>query len=142
MQFQRQKHQDPETNEWYINTEIEDIELVNELMKEVLLSKSDELTKACRGFFEGLKTDLQREQKSSFYRNEVREWKRINPNNLRYYLKQLVQYGYLNIIGRHKHNGHEYEISSLSDYQDLNGQLIDVLDKALTDIKTLHEVDS
>ena len=142
MQFQRKKHQDPETNEWYINTEIEDIELANELMKEVLLSKSDELTKACRSFYEGLKADLQREKKSSFYRNEVREWKRINPNNLRYYLKQLVQYGYLNIIGRHKHNGHEYEISKLSDYQDLNGTLSSVLDKALEDIKRLRESDS
>ncbi|MBS9463278.1 toprim domain-containing protein [Flagellimonas sp. 389] len=142
MQFQRKKHQDPETNEWYINTEIEDIELANELMKEVLLSKSDELTKACRGFYEGLKADLQREQKTSFYRNEVREWKRINPNNLRYYLKQLVQYGYLNIIGRHKHNGHEYEISKLSEYQDLNGTLSSVLDKALEDIKRLREPDS
>ena len=135
MQFQRKKHQDPETKEWYIHTEIEDIELANELMKEVLLSKSDELTKACRGFYEGLKADLQREQKSSFYRNEVRQWKRINPNNLRYYLKQLVQYGYLNIIGRHKDNGHEYEISKLSDYQDLNGSLCSVLDSALQNIK-------
>ena len=46
-----------------------------------------------------------------------------------------MQYGYLNIIGRHKHNGHEYEISKLSDYQDLNGQLSSVLDKALEEIK-------
>lgn len=135
MQFQRQRHKDPETGEQFINTEIEDIELANELMKEVLLSKSDELTKACRGFFEGLTADLQREKKTSFYRNEVREWKRINPNNLRYYLKQLVQYGYLNIIGRHKHNGHEYEISKLSDYQDLNGSLCNVLDSCLEDVK-------
>ena len=135
MQWQRHRHKDQETGEEYINTEIEDIELANELMKEVLLSKSDELTKACRSFYEGLKADLQREKKSSFYRNEVREWKRINPNNLRYYLKQLVQYGYLNIIGRHKHNGHEYEISKLSDYQDLNGNLCSVLDSALQNIK-------
>jgi len=135
MQFQRKAFTDPETNELYINTEIEDIELANELMKDVLLSKSDELTKACRGFFEGLKADLQREKKTSFYRNEVREWKRINPNNLRYYLKQLVQYGYLNIIGNHKHNGHEYEVSRLEEYQNLNGNLISVLDSALEAIK-------
>lgn len=134
-QWQRQKYKDPETGEEYINTEIEDIELANELMKEVLLSKSDELTKACRGFFEGLKADLAREKKTSFYRNEVREWKRINPNNLRYYLKQLVQYGYLNIIGSHKHNGHEYEISKLEEYQNLNGSLCSVLDSALEAIK-------
>lgn len=135
MQFQRKAYTDPETNELYINTEIEDIELANELMKDVLLSKSDELTKACRGFFEGLKADLQREKKTSFYRNEVREWKRINPNNLRYYLKQLVQYGYLNIIGNHKHNGHEYEISKLEEYQNLSGNLCNVLDSALEAIK-------
>jgi len=141
-QWQREIKTDPETGEKYIGTTIEDIELANELMKDVLLAKSDELTKACRDFFEGLKADLKREQKASFYRNEVREWKRINPNNLRYYLKQLVQYGYLNIIGRHKHNGHEYEVSKLEEYQNLNGNLCSVLDSALEAIKSKSKGDS
>jgi DNA primase len=141
-QFQRKAFTDPETGELYINTEIEDIELANELMKDVLLSKSDELSKACRDFFESLKSHLQKQKKISFYREDVRHWMRVNPNNLRYYLKQLVQYGLLKVVQRHKNLGNEYEVSNLEEYQDLNGQLSSVLDKALEEIKKKNNPDS
>lgn len=141
-QFQRKAFSDPETGELYINTEIEDIELANELMKDVLLSKSDELSKACRDFFESLKSHLQKQKKISFYREDVRHWMRVNPNNLRYYLKQLVQYGLLKVVQRHKNLGNEYEVSNLEEYQDLNGQLSSVLDKALEEIKKKNNPDS
>lgn len=135
-QFQRKKHQDPETNEWYIHTEIEDIELANELMKEVLLSKSDELTKACRDFYEKLKVHLTREKKQSFYKSDIRAFMRINPNNLKYYLKQLSQYGYIKAIGGNRYKqGTEYEISDLEEYERLNQTLLSALDQALIKIK-------
>ena len=138
-QYQREVKTDPETGEQYIETTLEDIAAANRLLKDVLLAKSDELTKACRDFFESIKGHLQRSDKSSFYRSTVREWMRINPNNLRYYLKQLVQYGYLNILGRHKQLGHEYEISDLDEYQKLNGTLHNALDNALEVIKNKLE---
>lgn len=141
-QWQRDIQTDPETGEKYIETTLEDIAAANELLKEVLLAKSDELTKACRDFFETVKGHLQRSEKSSFYRSTVREWMRINPNNLRYYLRQLVQYGYLNILGRHKQLGHEYEISDLDEYQKLNGTLHNALDNALEAIKNKKKGDS
>lgn len=136
MQFQRKAFTDPETNELYINTEIEDIELANELMKDVLLSKSDELTKACRSFYEVLKAHLKREKKSSFYKSDVREFMRINPNNLKYYLRQLSQYGYIKTIGGNRYKqGMEYEISDLEEYERLNQTLLSALDQALIKIK-------
>lgn len=134
-QFQRKAFTDPETNELYINTEIEDIELANELMKDFLLSKSDELTKACRDFYESVKGHLIRLKKSSFYKSEVREWMRINPNNLKYYLKQLTQYGYLQVISQQKRQGFEYEVSDKEEYERLNGALKTALDSALANIK-------
>ena len=136
MQFQRKAFTDPETNELYINTEIEDIELANELMKDVLLSKSDELTKACRDFYEKLKGHLKREKKSSFYKSDIREFMRINPNNLKYYLKQLSLYGYIKTIGGNRYKqGMEYEISDLEEYERLSQTLLNALDQALLKIK-------
>ena len=134
-QFQRTTYKDEETGEHFINTEIEDIELANELMKEVLLSKSDELTKACRDFYESVKSHLSKLQKSSFYKSEVRDWMRINPSNLKYYLKQLTLYGYLTVISQQKRQGFEYEVSDREEYEKLNGALQTALDTALANIK-------
>ena len=135
-QWQRQKYKDPQTGEEFINTEIEDIELANTLMKDVLLSKSDELTKACRDFYEKLKAHLTKEKKQSFYKSDVREFMRINPNNLKYYLKQLSQYGYIKTIGGNRYKqGMEYEISDLEEYERLNQTLLNALDQALIKIK-------
>ncbi len=131
-QYQRKVQTDEQTGEQYINTTIEDIKLANTLMKEVLLAKSDELTKACRSFFELLKSHLGRQHKTSFYRSEVRSWMRINPNNLKYYLGQLQQYGYLKVVGGNKYKqGYEYEVSDLQEYERLSGTLLTALDEAL-----------
>ena len=134
-QYQREVKTDPDTGERYIETSLSDIAGANVLLKEVLLAKSDELTKACRDFFEVLKRHVSHAQQTSFYRGEVRHWLRINPHTLRYYLKQLVQYGYLHVLGRHKHHGHEYEITNLEEYHKLHGSLCSVLDQALSRIK-------
>ena len=138
-QYQRAVKSDPETGEVYIETTLADIAAANELLKDVLLAKSDELSKACRDFFETLKGQLQKLGKSSFYRSMVREWMRINPNNLRYYLKQLVQYGYLNLLGSHKHLGYEYEVRELDEYQKLNGTLQNALDSALNALRSQRQ---
>ncbi len=61
------------TCEPYIETTIEDIEQANDLLKDILLAKSDELTNACRDFFEKLKTSLKKEGKDSFYRSNIRD---------------------------------------------------------------------
>jgi hypothetical protein len=53
-QAQRERKYDEQTGEEYIETTIEDIEEANQLIKEVLLRKSDILNGACRNFFEML----------------------------------------------------------------------------------------
>jgi 5S rRNA maturation endonuclease (ribonuclease M5) len=133
-QFQREIKKDAE-GKAYIETTLEDIELANELLKDVLLAKSDELTKACRDFLETLKGVLQREKKQSFYRSEVREKLKINPHNLNHYLKTLHFYGYVKAIGGNKFKGgYEYEITRKDEYTQLQNAVSTALDKALETI--------
>jgi DNA primase len=121
--------------EAYIETTLEDIELANELLKDVLLAKSDELTKACRDFLENLKSIL-KENKQSFYRSEVREKLKINPHNLNHYLKTLHFYGYVKPIGGNKYKGgYEYEVTRKDEYTHLQNAVTTALDNALQNIR-------
>jgi DNA primase len=137
-QFQREVKID-EQGKPYIETTIGDIELANALLKNVLLAKSDELTKACRDFLEKLKGLLQQAKKKSFYRSNIREWTRLNPDNVRHYLSQLTKFGYVKIIGGNKHKGgFEYEITNKEEYTQLHHSVQSALDKALQEIKKQH----
>lgn len=134
-QYQREIKTD-QTGAKYIETTLEDIAEANQLLKDVLLAKSDELTKACRDFLEVLKAYLIKEKKTSFYRSSVREWMRINPHNLRYYIGQLQQFGYVKIVGGNQYKqGYEYELTNKEEYTKLNNSITNALDKALQEIK-------
>lgn len=135
-QYQRETKTDPDTNERYIETTLEDIEWANKLLKDVLLAKADELSGECRRFFENLKNWLKSKNKESFYNKEVRETFRMNPNNLKYYLVQLLRYNYIKIVGGNRHkSGYEYEITNTEEYRQLNENLTNALDTALNNIK-------
>lgn len=128
-QYQRKKV------EGYVLTEIEDIQIANKLLKEVLLAKSDELTKGCRDFFERVKQHLLKEEKASFYAQDIKKAFRMNPSNVKYYLATLSKYHLIKVIGGHpRKKGYEYEIISDSDYQKLK-ESMGVLDEILANIK-------
>lgn len=134
-QFQREIKKNQE-GKAYIETTLEDIELANELLKDVLLAKSDELTKACRDFLEQLKSLLIKAKKQNFYRSQIREWIRIHPDNVRHYLSQLVKFGYVKIIGGNKYKGgYEYEITDKDEYLRLSSNIITALDAPLQSLK-------
>lgn len=135
-QYQRVVKTDPATGERYIETTLEDIEWANRLLKDVLLAKADELSGECRRFFESVKGWLARHQKGSFYKNEVREAFRMNPNNLKYYLSQLLRYSYLKIVGGNRHKqGYEYEVVNAEEYNELKQNMTNALDAALGSIR-------
>ncbi len=139
-QYQREVKKDNQGNP-YIETTLEDIVLANALLNDVLLAKSDELTKACRDFLETLKSLLQKEKKHSFFRSDVRSWTRINPDNLRYYLSQLNKYGYIKVVGGNKYKtGFEYEITDREEYTRLSSSVQTALDKALEQLRVLPTV--
>ena len=135
-QYQREIKIDKETEERYIETTLEDIEWANKLLKDVLLAKADELSGECRRFFESLKSWLKSTNQESFYKKDVREAFRMNPNNLKYYLVQLLKYNYIKIVGGNRHkSGYEYEIINTEEYRDLNQNLTNALDAALNNVK-------
>ena len=134
-QYQREIKKD-HSGSPYIETTLEDIALANELLKDVLLAKSDELTKACRDFLETLKSLLQKEKKPSFFRSDIREKLKINPYNLNHYLKTLHFYGYIKSIGGNRYKGgYEYEITDKDEYNQLQTGIETALDKALQAIR-------
>jgi DNA primase catalytic core len=122
--------------ERYIETTLEDIEATNKLLKDVLLAKSDELSGACRTFFEVLKAQLKSTEKVSFYAKELRNSLRINPKTLSRYLYDLQRYNYIKIVGGDKHRrGYEYEVVDPKEYQLLQQNIKSALDKALEQVK-------
>ena len=134
-QFQREIKKNQE-GKVYIETTLEDIELANELLKDVLLAKSDELTKACRDFLELVKGKMKQNKKLSFFKHEIREWMRINPNNLKHYLRTLHFYGYIRSIGGNKYKGgYEYELTNKDEYEQLQSIVKTALDQALEEIR-------
>ncbi len=134
-QYQRESKVDTQTGEHYIETTAQDIEYAFKLLKEVLFSKSDELTGACRKFFEQLKAYLKKESKQSFYSAAIRKSLRMNPNNLKRYLTELCRYGYLKINGGNKFKGYEYQIANEQEYEQLKSDIDQKLESILQTIK-------
>ena len=135
-QYQRAIKTDKNTGNPYIETTLEDIAAANALLKDILLAKADELTGACRTFFEVLKIHLKKEERKSFYANEIRANLRLNPKTLSRYLYDLQRYSYLKIVGGDKfRKGYEYEIVSYEEYSQLQNNIKNALDEALEKIK-------
>ena len=135
-QYQREVKTNKQTGEQYIETNLEDIASANALLKDVLLAKSDELSGACRKFFETLKGYLKRESKQGFYAKDIRGNLRLNPKTLSRYLFDLQRYNYVKIVGGDKfRKGYEYEIVNYEEFNNLENNIKTALDKALEKIK-------
>ena len=137
-QYQRELKVNPDTQERYIETTIEDIEWVFKLLEPVLLNKSDELSDGCRSFFERLKTHVTASKKPTFYQKEIRSSLRLNPSNVRYYLQQFTRYDLVQQVGGSRYNnGAEYEIKSLEDYDQLKEKIAASMQSILDKIKKI-----
>jgi DNA primase len=122
-QYQREVKKEA-AGQLYITTTIEDIEAAFTLLKDVLFSKSDELTKATRNFFEQLKQLCNQTGSDTFNAKAIRERLRINPGNMKRYLAELVRYGYIKANGnRYRKGSYEYSIVNLAEYEALKSQI-------------------
>lgn len=121
----------------YIETTIEDIEAANELLKDVLLAKSDELPRAVRDFFESLKYHLKITGKESFYAKDVRARLRLNPMTGNRYIRDLEYRGYIKRTGGNRKSGFEYEVANWEEYGKLQ-EGIRVLNQVLEGIKSRY----
>ncbi|NOQ72497.1 MAG: hypothetical protein GQ574_10875 [Crocinitomix sp.] len=134
-QAQRTLHVNNDTGEEYIETTLEDIENANYLLKDILLKKSDRLTPACRQFFEGLKSYLQKEKITDFKNMDVRLALGLSHSQQKRYMSQLLNDFYIQIKGGNRKTGFVYEITSFEEYKQLKNQINTVLDKVLKQIK-------
>jgi DNA primase catalytic core len=139
-QYQREVKKDG-NGTLYIETKAIDIEQAFSLLKEVLFSKSDELTRATREFFERLKSYMQENQLTSFKTQDMRRVFRMEPRTIQRYMKELVQYGQLKrIYGVKGRSGFEYGLQDGDGYQALQTEIQRHLDEILEQIKDAHVV--
>lgn len=131
-QFQREQKRDAR-GEVYVETTLEDIELANKLLAEVLLAKSDELTKATRRFLDRLKAHLVEAESMSFYAGDIRRSFRLTPTTTKRHLRTLIAYGYAKIAGGNPRTGYEYEL--VDQDQRLSEVVRNALDQVLEKIK-------
>jgi DNA primase len=138
-QYQREVKKD-KNGQLYIETTVEDIESAFTLLKEVLFSKSDELTRATRNFFEQLKQYVTDNSAPSFTPQQIRKAFRIEPRTLQRYIRELKQYGLIKAVSGFKHRkGFEYSISDPAEYGHLTGAIDQHLQTILTQLRHLRQ---
>lgn len=141
-QYQREKCYDEDTGEEYIETTIEDIAEANALMKSILLRKSDELTGACRNYFEKLKAWLKEETKTAFTNRQARQALKEKPSNQKKFMVQLQAYGHIKKGQGDQKKGYYYEITSPEEYQQLKESIDHILDQTLKQFNSSEVVPS
>jgi DNA primase catalytic core len=139
-QYQRELKTDPKTGERYIETSLDDIRWANKLLRDVLLTKSDELSRATREFFERLKKWMKENDQDVFYAKEIRETFRMTSSSCNRYILDLLRNGYIKVTGGNKYRqGYEYQVVRADEYQRLQEHVKTALDEALERIeKELH----
>lgn len=133
-QYQRTERIDEDTGERYIETTIEDIAAANSLMKDVLLRKSDELTGACRNYFERLKKYLQANGISAFTSMQISKAMRMSISTVKRLNLALLSSGYL--IRQDTQKPYKYEVASFEDYQQLQNSITTALDSILQQLNS------
>lgn len=128
-QYQREQQVDETTGELYIEATIEDIREANELMKEILLRKSDELSGATRHYFEQLKACLQASNEKTFTNSSIRNILRIPLSTVKRHHAVLLQVGYIRQVEGRYTKAYHYEVLSYEEYQQLQQRIVTILDE-------------
>lgn len=134
-QYQREQKVNEATGELYIETSIEDIEQANELMKDILLRKSDELTGGCRKYFETLKAHLKEKKKNQFTNQEIKTELHIPITTVKRHNTALLQSYLLKKTENEENGAHLYEITGTEEYRQLQKRINTVLDEVVRTIK-------
>jgi DNA primase len=134
-QYQRPVKRDGQGHP-YIETTAPDVEAAFMLLRDVLFSKSDELTKASRSFLELLKVLLKEQGKASFHSRDMRRQLRLAPSTLKRYLLELERYGYLKVSRPGRQGKYEYSVSDPTEYDQLRSAIDGHLQVVLEQIKS------
>ncbi len=134
-QYQREHKVDTDSGEIFIETTLEDIAEANELMKNILLKKADELGYATRKYFEQLKNYLQNSPSGdggkTFVNSSIRKVFREHPSKQKRFMIELQQYGFIKRIDGDKKKGFVYEVVSNEEYNKLQQMINTALDDVL-----------
>lgn len=130
-QYEREQRVDEATGEIFIETTVEDIREANQLMKEILLRKSDELNGATRNYFEELKQHIIKSNQSSFTSTSIRNQLRIPISSVKRYHAALMEAGLIKKIENRNTKSWYYEIISKEEYAKLQSSIATALDEAL-----------
>jgi hypothetical protein len=134
-QYQKEQQVNEYTGEIFIETTIEDIAEANELLKQILLRKSDELNGATRNYFEQLKQMLTASSQSSFTNTSVRNQLRIPVSSVKRYNAALLASGLIRKVENRHTRAFYYEIVSQEEYRALQNSIATALDEALQKIQ-------
>lgn len=138
-QYQREHKVDKETGEIYIETTLEDIAEAGELMKEILLKKSDELGYATRKYFEQLKQYLQQTRQTTFVNSSIRKVFREHPSKQKRFMIELQQYGLVKKVDGDKKKGFVYEVVSNEEYSRLQQSINRAMDEVLSSLQVVQD---
>ncbi|MDR3711314.1 MAG: hypothetical protein P4L51_00740 [Puia sp.] len=133
-QYQREQKVDEETGEMYIETTKEDIAAANELMKEILLRKSDDLTGACRNYLEQVSQYLAANELDSFSNLLISKVLRMPVSTVKRHNLALLTAGYLIRVNQDKTKSFHYTLVSQEDYRSLKTSISTLLDSILQTI--------
>jgi predicted transcriptional regulator len=125
----------PTDSKAFIEVTTEDIAEANELLKQILLRKSDELNGATRNYFEQLKQTLVQSNQSSFTNTSIRNQLRIPISSVKRYHAALLASGLIRKVENRNTKAHYYEIISKEEYQQLQNSIATALDEALQKIQ-------
>jgi mRNA-degrading endonuclease HigB of HigAB toxin-antitoxin module/predicted DNA-binding protein len=139
-QYQREHKVDKTTGEIYIETTLEDIQEANELMKEILLKKSDELGYATRKYFEQLKEYLQTNNQKTFVNSSIRKVLREHPSKQKRFMIELQQYGLVKKVDGDKKKGFVYEVISHEEYEKLQQSINTAMDEVLSSLQVVQRI--
>ncbi len=136
-QFQRELKYDEQTGEEYIETTIEDIKNANELIKEVLIRKSDVLNGATRNYFEMLKELLKANKKVDYTNGWVRNQLRIAKTTQWRYHTFLMDVGMIQKTDNKEQI--TYQINNKKEYQNLKNKIDAILEKTIQQIELVSK---
>jgi len=139
-QYQREQKADERTGEIYIETQIEDIQAANELIKDILLRKSDMLSGACRNYFEKLKAKLKDEREKTFTNMAMSMEFRKAYSTIKRYHKELTEAGLIKQIKSQENQLiNLFELVEDTEYQQLKKRIDYVLEEVIEQLPSLSQ---
>jgi len=133
-QHQRELKHDQETGEEYIETTIEDIKNANELIKEILIRKSDVLTGRSRNQLENFKK-LLKNKTELFTNSQLRSTLKIAKSTAQYHLNTWLDAGIITKIHDKESQTYNYQFINDKEYKNLENKIDEVLKSIITNIE-------